>query len=307
MQRAALDKATFSIVVADPATGELGVAVQSKYFSVGSVVPWAHAGVGAVATQAAGVAAFGERALALLADGASPAQALSAVLADDPGRETRQLGIVTADGRAAAHTGVECLAWAGHRVGDGYAVQGNILAGEDVVEAMVAAYLGSAGSLPERLVTALEAGQEAGGDVRGQQSAAVVVERLGAAARSREGIDRICDLRVEDHPQPIAELRRLVGLWRGWEALRAASGHHEAGRWAEGIRELAAALERMPGDPAVLYDLACFEARAGRAAEALAHLRDALAADPRLAASASHDTDFASLAGDPAFRALVGS
>jgi uncharacterized Ntn-hydrolase superfamily protein len=305
VRRAAVDKATFSIVVADPARGEVGVAVQSKYFSVGSVVPWAQAGVGAVATQAAGVAAFGVRALALLAEGASPERAVSTVLATDPGRETRQLGIVAADGRAAAHTGADCLAWAGHRVGDGYAVQGNILAGEDVVRAMETAYVHSTGSLPERLVTALEAGQEAGGDVRGQQSAAVVVERLGAAARSREGIDRICDLRVEDHLEPIAELRRLVELWHGWEALRTASGHHEAGRWEDGISALSAALERMPGDPAVLYDLACFEARAGRHADALSHLREALAADPRLVASASRDTDFASLAEEHAFRALV--
>jgi uncharacterized Ntn-hydrolase superfamily protein len=156
-------------------------------------------------------------------------------------------------------------------------------------------------------VLALEAGQEAGGDVRGQQSAAVVVERVGAAALSREGIDRICDLRVEDHPQPIVELRRLVGLWHGWEALRAASGHHEAGRWEEGVRELRSALERMPGDAVVLYDLACFEALAGMASEALAHLREAVEGDPRLAASAARDTDFASLAEDPAFRALVES
>ncbi|HEY6963325.1 MAG TPA: DUF1028 domain-containing protein, partial [Gaiellaceae bacterium] len=160
---------TFSIVAADLETGEVGCAVQSKYFSVGSVVPWAQAGVGAVATQAAGVAVYGSRALEELARGATPADALERVLADDPRRETRQLGVVTADGRAAAFTGSECLDWAGHRTGPGFAVQGNILAGESVVEQMARAFEETVGPLVVRLVAALEAGQAAGGDRRGQQ------------------------------------------------------------------------------------------------------------------------------------------
>src|SRR5436190_21015988 len=150
-------KATFSIVAADPPAGEVGCAVQSRYFSVGSVVPWARAGIGAVATQAAGVAAFGPRALEELERGASPEDAVERVLADDPGRETRQLGVVTADGRAAAFTGGHCLDWAGHRVGAGFAVQGNILAGASVVDEMARAYEETAGPLVERLVAALEA------------------------------------------------------------------------------------------------------------------------------------------------------
>jgi uncharacterized Ntn-hydrolase superfamily protein len=163
-------KGTFSIVAADVAAGEVGCAVESRYFSVGSVVPWAKAGVGAVATQAAGVAAYGPRILALLEDGLEPTDALEHALADDSARESRQVGVVTADGRAAAHTGSGCLHWAGHRVGDGYAVQGNILAGEAVVVEMERAFIEAEGSLAERLVTALEAGQAAGGDARGQQS-----------------------------------------------------------------------------------------------------------------------------------------
>ena len=131
------------------------------------------------------------RVLSLLEGGVEPAAALEQALAEDPGRESRQLGVVTADGRAAAHTGSECLAWAGHRVGDGYAVQGNILAGEAVVAGMERAFLETGGSLAERLVAALEAGQAAGGDVRGQQSSALVVERSGASTESREGIDRV--------------------------------------------------------------------------------------------------------------------
>src|SRR5438128_4166864 len=140
-------RATFSICALEPAQGEIGCAVQSRYFSVGSVVPWAKAGVGAVATQAAGVAAYGPRILALLGEGLGPGEAIEAALADDKGRESRQLGVVAADGRAAAHTGAECLHWAGHRVGEGYAVQGNILAGAAVVSEMERAFLETGGSL----------------------------------------------------------------------------------------------------------------------------------------------------------------
>lgn len=300
-------KATFSIVAADREAGEVGCAVQSRYFAVGSVVPWARAGVGAVATQAAGVAVFGPRALDALAEGRSPAEALARVLADDPGRESRQLGVVSADGRAAAHTGESCLDWAGHRVGDGYAVQGNILAGEDVVAEMERAYQETPGTLAERLVASLEAGQAAGGDARGQQSAALVVERAGAAAESREGVDRVCDLRVDDHRRPIAELRRLLGIHLVWDALRRASAHHAPGRYEEGAALLRDALARHGDDPVLLYDLACFEALCGRTAEALAHVRRTVELDPTLAAALARDPDLGSLADDPAFRAIVGA
>jgi uncharacterized Ntn-hydrolase superfamily protein len=206
---------TFSIVAADPKTGEVGCAVQSRYFAIGAVTPWVRAGVGAVATQAMGVVARnGERALAALANGSDPASALAQALADDPDREIRQLAAVAPDGRAAAFTGRGCVEWAGHVVEDGFTVQGNMLAGGDVLAAMRDAFLHSASALPERLLAALEAAQAAGGDRRGQQAAALVVERLGAAAISRERIDRVCDLRVDDHEEPIVELRRLVNLWR---------------------------------------------------------------------------------------------
>ena len=298
-------KATFSIVAVDSETGEIGCAVQSRYFAVGNVVPWARAAVGAVATQAAGVAVFGPRILDLLATGLEPAEAIARVLADDDGRYTRQLGVVAADGRAAAHTGSECLAWAGQRTGDGYAVQGNILAGEAVVVEMERAYLATGGSLAERLVAALEAGQAAGGDVRGQQSAAVVVERPGAAAGSREGLDRICDLRVDDNPEPIAELRRLLGIHLVWDALRSATAHHAPGRYGAGVALLAAALERFGDDAVLLYDLACFECLDGRTTDAVAHVRRAVELDPGLRAAIAADTDFAALADDADFGALV--
>jgi uncharacterized Ntn-hydrolase superfamily protein len=296
---------TFSICAAVPETGEVGVAVQSKYFAVGAVVPWARARIGAVATQAAGVAAYGPRVLALLEDGLPPADAIERALADDERRETRQLGAVAADGPASSHTGAGCLAWAGHRTGDGYAIQGNILAGEGVVTEMERAFLAGGASLAERLVAALEAGQAAGGDVRGQQSAAVLVERAGAAAESRDGIDRVCDLRVDDHPEPIAELRRLVGVNLVWDGLRRATAFHQDGRYEEGVALLRGVLARHGEDAALLYDLACFEALAGTG-EALQHLRQALRLDPGLRDSARRDPDFASLTADRGFRELLG-
>jgi uncharacterized Ntn-hydrolase superfamily protein len=212
---------TFSIVAADPATGEVGCAVQSKYFAIGAVTPWVRAGVGAVATQAMGVVARnGRRVLEALATNVDPAAAIEQALADDRDRELRQVGAVAADGRAAAFTGRECVDWAGHLVEHGFAVQGNMLASADVLPAMRRVFVETAGRLPERMMAALEAGQAAGGDRRGQQAAALVVEQLGAAERSREGVDRICDLRVDDHPEPIVELRRLLILWRAWQSER---------------------------------------------------------------------------------------
>lgn len=299
-------KATFSIVAADVEAGEVGCAVQSRYFAVGSVVPWAKAGVGAVATQAAGVAAYGPKVLALLEEGLEPAAALDRALADDRARETRQLGVVTADGRAAAHTGADCLPWAGHRVGAGYAVQGNILAGDAVVTEMERVFLETSGaSLAERLVSALESAQAAGGDRRGQQSSAIVVERAGAAAESREGIDRICELRVDDHPEPIVELRRLLGTHLVWDALRRASLFHEPGEYAQGVELLREVLGRYGEDPVLLYDLACFESLAGDTEEALAHVARSLELDPQLRPGVAADSDFEALRQDPRFQSAV--
>jgi uncharacterized Ntn-hydrolase superfamily protein len=286
-----LTRGTFSIVAADLQAGEVGCAVQSKYFSVGSVVPWAHAGVGAVATQAAGVAVYGERALAELAAGAEPDDALARVLADDLERETRQLGIVTADGRAAAFTGASCLDWAGHRTGAGFAVQGNILAGEAVVDEMARAFEETLGPLVGRLVAALEAGQAAGGDKRGQQSAAVVVERVGARAESREGIDRNCDRRVEDHSEPIVELRRLVGIWTSWDVMRRANVHYEAKDYATAADAMLEATAG-GGDALMLYNLACYESLAGRTSDAVEHLRQSIALDDANRSLAAGDPDF---------------
>lgn len=204
--------ATFSIVAYDPLRQEWGVAVQSKFPAVGAVVPWARAGAGAVATQAYANLTYGPRGLDLMASGLSSADAIHTLTDADEGRSHRQVGMVDAQGRAAAFTGAECTAWAGHVVGEGYACQGNILV-PGTVEAMAArfeAVRGGAGELADWLVAALEAGQAAGGDSRGRQSAAVHVVRAGGGYGGNN--DRYLDLRVDDHPEPIAELQRLLKL-----------------------------------------------------------------------------------------------
>jgi uncharacterized Ntn-hydrolase superfamily protein len=204
--------ATFSIAACDPQNGDLGVAVASKFLAVGSVVPWARAGVGAIATQAHANVAYGPDGLALLAGGRSAQQTLAELVAGDDQRDHRQAGIVDAQGGAAAHTGANCMDWAGHIVGAGFTVQGNILAGPGVVEAMAEAFAGASGELAERLLAALQSGDTAGGDRRGRQSAALYVARAGGAYGGV--LDRYDDLRVDDHPAPTQELARLLALHR---------------------------------------------------------------------------------------------
>jgi len=204
------ETSTFSIVAYDPESGDLGVAVQSKYFSVGPVVPWAEAGVGAVATQAWVNVALGPEGLRLMKEGLTVEETVGRLLDDDEGRERRQLGVVNAEGEVYSYTGSECTPWAGGIVGPNYAIQGNLLVGESVVDAMATAFEAAHSELAERLVTALEAGQDAGGDARGSQSAALLVVRYGAG-RAGYG-DRYIDLRVDDHVTPIKELRRILNL-----------------------------------------------------------------------------------------------
>ncbi|MBO0793475.1 MAG: DUF1028 domain-containing protein [Ktedonobacteraceae bacterium] len=201
---------TFSIVARDPERGEWGVAVQSKFLAVGAVVPWAKAGVGAVATQAWANSSYGPRGLELLASGSSAEETLKQLLSDDTGRAARQAGIIGVSGKPASYTGEQCFSWAGGQVGEHYACQGNILVGEETVQAMASTFEGTPGLLCDRLLAALAAGQAAGGDSRGQQSAALLVvrERGGYGGFT----DRFIDLRVDDHAAPIAELQRLLQL-----------------------------------------------------------------------------------------------
>lgn len=203
---------TFSIVARDAATEEYAVAVASKFLAVGAVVPWAKAGVGAIATQAWANLAYGPCGLALLERGLAAADVVARLTADDEKRAARQLGIVDASGRSAAWTGHECMPWAGHQTGDGFTCQGNILTGEAVVHAMAEAFERTAGPLPERLLSALAAGQAAGGDSRGQQSAALYVAKDKGSYGGY--LDRYVDLRVDDHAAPVEELRRLLDLHR---------------------------------------------------------------------------------------------
>lgn len=206
--------ATYSIAAFDPETGDLGVAVQSKFFGVGTVVPWAKAGVGAVATQALANITYGPSGLKLLAQGKSPSQALEWLTQKDGEREERQCGIVDAQGRSASYTGKKCLDFAGGRTGKSYAIQGNILASEKVVQAMETAYLEAqkvkTSELADWLVAALQAGEDAGGDRRGRQSAALLVVREGAGYEGAS--DRYIDLRIEDHKDPTHEMARLLEL-----------------------------------------------------------------------------------------------
>ena len=210
---------TFSIVAYDPDTGELGVAVQSRAFSVGAGVPWAEAGVGAIATQASTNESFGPRGLALLRSGYNAQQTLDMLIAADEGRANRQLGVVDARGGSASYTGSDCSSWAGDSTLAGLSVQGNILAGPDVVAEMVRAYHESDGEMSERLIAALHAAQAAGGDKRGQQSAAILVVR--ESVDYPEYRTRYVELRVEDHPSPIDELERVFRIHQASDLLRA--------------------------------------------------------------------------------------
>jgi uncharacterized Ntn-hydrolase superfamily protein len=206
---------TFSIVAADPEAGEVGVAVQSKFLAAGAIVSWARGGVGAVATQAFAEVTFGPRGLDLLAEGLDPRDALDRLLRDDEGRESRQVGMVGADGRSASFTGKECFEHAGSVTGPGYACQGNILATDRVVPAMGESFEATAGTgmrLAERLVEALRSAQREGGDRRGMEAAGLLIARPGGGYGGNH--DRAVDLRVDHHDDPIEELGRILELHR---------------------------------------------------------------------------------------------
>lgn len=210
---------TYSIVARDSKTGEMGVAVQSHWFSVGSIVSWAEAGVGAIATQSFVNVSFGPRGLEMLKRGMTAQQVLKALIDADEGREVRQLAIIDSEGHVAAYTGKRCIAEAGHFIGDNFSVQANMMLKNTVWDAMAKAFEESKGPLAERLVTALEAAQAEGGDVRGKQSAAILVVRGQSTGKVWE--DRIIDLRVEDHPEAVQEIERLLRVFRAYEYMNA--------------------------------------------------------------------------------------
>ncbi len=229
---------TYSIVARDPETGRFGVAVQSHYLGVGPVVPWLEAGVGAIATQASVNISFGPIGLEMLRAGRSASEVVAALVASDPEAKARQLGVVDAGGRSAAHTGAECIRACGHRLGEGYTVQGNLLERDTCWPAMAAAYdsaLAEGAPFVERLLRAMEAAEAEGGDVRGRQSAAIMVASADLQQAPWRG--RLLDMRIEDHPDPVPELRRIVTMQLAYNLLddegdEARSGRSAAERYA---------------------------------------------------------------------------
>lgn len=272
---------TFSIVARDADTGEMGVAVQSHWFNVGRLVAWARAGVGAVATQSMVEVAYGPKGLALMAQGKPAPDALAELLAADEGRALRQVAMVDVQGCVAAHTGARCIAEAAHIVGKGFSVQANMMLNDRVPPAMYEAYTTAKGDLAERLVVALEAAQAAGGDVRGQQSAAILI--VPARASERPWDDVVVELRVEDHETPIAELRRLLTVHRAYTRMNLGDDLLGKGRVADALVEYRAAAQMVPDIAELPFWHAVTLADMGRLDDALPIFRDVFARDPNLA------------------------
>ena len=271
--------ATFSIVARDPETGDLGVAVQSHYFSVGPIVPWAEPGVGAVATQSLVEVAYGPRGLEMMRNGRSASQALAALLEEDAHRDVRQVAMIDARGDVSVHTGKKCIPDAGNHAGVEYSVQANLMANKNVWPAMARAYEASTGDLPERLLKALEAGQKAGGDIRGQQSAAIVIVK--GKRSNKPWADRVMDLRVEDNRAPITELRRLVGLWRAYRKCDEGDAFVTEGKVEDAMKAYAEAARLAPGNNELLFWQAATLWKLGRHSEATPIFRKVFARDRR--------------------------
>jgi uncharacterized Ntn-hydrolase superfamily protein len=294
---------TFSIVARDPVTGELGIAVASRFFSVGSVVPWAKANVGAVATQSFANTSFGWRGLELLEKRATPEEVMEILLRNDDDPERRQVGIVSSDGKSITYTGSKCIQWAGGRSGPNYAIQGNILAGESVVTAMEKTFLETDGTLAERLYAALLAGDEQGGDARGKQSAALLIVKENAGYGGFT--DRAIDIRVDDHPQPFKELGRLLDFaqmnysWNeGWTLFTQK-------KYVEALPHMERTAKLAPENPEVLYDLAVIQLAAGNKEMAINSLEKAISLNPKLKKQAAGDNDLESLHSTPKFQELI--
>lgn len=295
--------ATFSIVASDPESGEVGVAVASRFFSVGSVVPYAEGDVGAVATQANANVSFGPRGLELLASGASPKEIVSILMRSESESNGRQFGLVSADGQSATYTGPECLPWAGGRAGPNYAVQGNILTGEDVVIAMEKAFLETDGTLADRMYAAMVAGDAKGGDSRGKQSASLMVRKPGTGYGGNN--DRAIDIRVDDHAEPFVELGRLLNYANMNYAWNEA--------WTAFVnKDYAAALDPMertvrlaPDVAEAQFDLALIRLANKDKDGSLDALAAAIELNPKLKTQAATDADLRDLQGDERFVKLV--
>ena len=293
--------ATFSIAGCDPLTGELGVAVASKYFSVGSVVPWAKAGVGAIATQAWVNYDYGITGLELLEGGLSPQAVIDSLTSADPNSERRQLGVIDFNGIAATFTGSECIDWAGGIIGVNCAAQGNILVSDSVVINMVSVFEYTGGDLADRLLAALLAGDSSGGDARGKQSTALYV------VQKTEGLqyDRKIDIRVDDNPEPFAEIARLYKISKALSHLDAAAHFYQNGELLMAVKEARKSVELGPQLPETYYDLACYLTLAGEFDEALASIETAILIAPRFKSMAAHDSDLDGLRSFHEFQELI--
>ncbi len=272
---------TYSIVARDPATGEMGVAVQSHWFSVGALVTWAEAGVGAVATQSFIDPAYGPLGLELMRAGKTAKQALAGLIAADPGEAVRQVAMIDAKGNVAAHTGSKCIPAAGHIIGDNFSVQANLMLNDKVWPAMAEAYKNTSGDLADKMLAALDAAQAVGGDIRGKQSAAILI--VSGTNTGRPWVDRVMDLRVEDHPEPLKELRRLVHVHRAYQHMNAGDLAVEHGDIDGALREYGAAQKMMPDNLEMVYWTAVSLVNAGRLDESLPLFKKVFTGDPNWA------------------------
>ena len=270
---------TFSIVARDPATGDFGVAVQSHWFQVGPHVPWAEAGVGAVATQSFVKIDYGPRGLQLMKEGKTAQEALDFLLAQDPQKDVRQVAMVDREGRVAAWTGPKCIAAAGHQTGTGYSVQANLMDKPTVWPAMARAFEAAKGDLADRLLAALDAAQAEGGDIRGRQSAALIV--VHGKASGEPWKDRIVDLRVDDHPEPLVELRRLLNLHRAYDEMNQGDDAVAANDVPAAVRHYTRASELAPDIAELPFWQAVSLFVAGQEEKALAIFKDVFAREDR--------------------------
>jgi uncharacterized Ntn-hydrolase superfamily protein len=268
---------TYSIVARDPATGEMGVAVESHYFSVGSIVAWAEAGVGVVATQALADPAYGKLGLDLMRAGRSAPETLTGLVASDPANAVRQVAMVDAESRAAAHTGASAIAEAGHITGDGFSVQANMMLRATVWPAMAEAYQSTKGELVDRLLAVLDAAEAEGGDIRGRQSAAILV--VSGKNTGRPWIDTIYDIRVDDSREPLVEIRRLVSVARAYIHMRRAQSAVERGDFAMLNREFETASRLIGNNPEVRFWHAIGLFAVGKTEQGVAILREVAAGD----------------------------
>jgi uncharacterized Ntn-hydrolase superfamily protein len=268
---------TYSIVAYDKETGQLGVAVQSHWFSVGPIVPWVESGIGAIATQSFVEVSYGPLGLALLKSGKSPEEALKALVAADENQDVRQVAMVDAKGRVVAHTGKNCIPEAGHYIGDGFTCQANLMLKNTVWDAMAKAFLDNEGELADRLVAALEAAEAEGGDIRGKQSAALIVVKGESSGVWWK--DRLFDLRIEDHPSPVKELKRLLKLNKAYNHMNLGDEYLTENKIEEAMKAYTKAMEMYPDNAEMIFWPAVTLAASGELEKSLPLFKKVFAMD----------------------------